>query len=86
MTAGRGFLSLAMNAMSQGNPIIGFASSLLYGFFDSVTIYLQMYSDMDLKLIMAMPYILIIAVLFIVHSGKNMIRKRTLYYKMCKED
>ena len=78
MTAGRGYLSLAMNAMSQGNPVTGFASSLLYGFFDSVTIYLQLYSNMDLKLIMAMPYISIIVVLFIVHRVKKVLEKRKL--------
>jgi simple sugar transport system permease protein len=78
MTAGRGYLSLAMNAMSQGNPAVGFLSSLLYGFFDSVTIYLQLYSDLDLKLIMAMPYILIIAVLFVAHTMKKAIEKSRL--------
>lgn len=32
MVAGRGYMSLAMDAMSQGNPVVGCLSSLLYGF------------------------------------------------------
>lgn len=71
MTAGRGYMALAMNAMSQGNPILGFASSLLYGFSDSTTIYLQMYSDLDVKLISAIPYLFIILVLFVVQMIKR---------------
>lgn len=78
ITAGRGYLSLAMNAMSQGNPILGFLSSLLYGFSDSTTVYLQMYSDMDLKLISAIPYLFIILVLFIVQMIKNGMSRRKL--------
>lgn len=78
MTAGRGYLSLAMDAMSRGNPVIGFASSLLYGFFDSATVYLQMYSGLDLKLISAMPYIFIILVLFVVQRIKHSVEKRKL--------
>ncbi len=78
MTAGRGYLSLAMDAMSQGNPILGFLSSMLYGLFDSITIYLQMYTNLELKLISAMPYIFIILTLFIVQSIKRIIVKRKL--------
>lgn len=77
MTAGRGYLSLAMDAMSKGNPILGFASSLLYGFFDSITVYLQMYSGLDLKLISAMPYIFIIVVLFVVQRiNRSLVKKK----------
>lgn len=70
MVNGRGYLSLAMNAMSQGNPVIGFLSSHLYGFADTTTIYLQMYTKLDLRLISATPYLLILIVLSIVHSIK----------------
>ncbi len=71
MVNGRGYLSLAMNAMSQGNPVIGFLSSHLYGFADTTTVYLQMYTNLDLKLIAAMPYILILVVLCVVQSVKK---------------
>ena len=76
MTAGRGYLALALGAMSMGNPILGFASSLLYGFSNSTTVYLQMYSDLDIKMISVIPYIFIIVVLFIVQMIKRKIGKR----------
>jgi simple sugar transport system permease protein len=78
MTAGRGYLALALDSMSRGNPAIGFASSLLYGFSGSTTVYLQMYSDLDIKLISALPYIFIIVVLFIVQMVKRLLEKRRL--------
>jgi len=71
MVAGRGYLSLAMQAISQGNPILGFLSSLLYGFSDTITVYLQLYSDLDLKLIDAFPYVFIIVVLTILQISKS---------------
>lgn len=77
MVNGRGYLSLAMNAMSQGNPLIGFLSSHLYGFADTTTVYLQMYTNLDLKLISAMPYILILFVLFVVQTIKRRMQAAT---------
>ena len=78
MVAGRGYLSLAMNTISNGNPLIGFASSLLYGFADTVTVYLQLYSKLDLKLISALPYVFIILILVVVTIINNAIAKRKL--------
>ncbi len=75
MVAGRGYLALAMDAMSQGNPLVGWISSMLYGFSDTITVYLQLYSELDLKLISAFPYIFIIIVLLIVQMIKNRIKK-----------
>ena len=71
MVSGRGYLSLAMQAISQGNPVLGFLSSLLYGFSDTITVYLQLYSDLDLKLIDAFPYVFIIVVLTILQVSKS---------------
>lgn len=76
MVAGRGYMALAMDAMSQGNPIIGCLSSLLLGFSDTITVYLQLYSQMDLKLIDAFPYLFIIVVLVIIQAIRGMIAKR----------
>lgn len=76
MVAGRGFMSLAMDAMSQGNPIVGCLSSLLYGFSDTITVYLQLYSKIDLKLIEAFPYLFIIFVLIVVQSVRKTIARR----------
>jgi simple sugar transport system permease protein len=78
MTAGRGYLALALDSMSRGNPAIGFASSLLYGFSNSTTVYLQMYSNLDIKLISAMPYVFIIVALFVVQMIKRRLEKRRL--------
>lgn len=76
MVAGRGYMSLAMDAMSQGNPIVGCLSSLLYGFSDTITVYLQLYSKIDLKLIEAFPYLFIIAVLVVIQGIRKMITRR----------
>ena len=76
MVAGRGYMSLAMDAMSQGNPVIGCLSSLLYGFSDTITVYLQLYSKIDLKLIDAFPYLFIITVLIIIQAIRRMIAHR----------
>lgn len=76
MVAGRGYMSLAMDAMSQGNPIIGCLSSLLYGFSDTITVYLQLYSKIDLKLIEAFPYLFIIVVLVIIQAIRKMVERK----------
>ena len=71
MVAGRGYMSLAMDAMSQGC-----LSSLLYGFSDTITVYLQLYSKIDLKLIDAFPYLFIIVVLVIIQAIRRMTAKK----------
>ena len=76
MVSGRGFMSLAMDAIAQGNPLIGCASSFLYGFSDTITVYLQLYSKLDLKLISAFPYVFILVVLMIIQACRKMIENR----------
>lgn len=76
MVAGRGYMSFAMDAMSQGNPVVGCLSSLLYGFSDTITVYLQLYSKIDLKLIDAFPYLFIIVVLVIIQAIRRMTAKK----------
>ena len=75
MVAGRGYMSLAMDAISQGNTVIGCLSSLLYGFSETITVYLQLYSKMDLKLIEAFPYLFIIGVLIIIQAVRKMVAR-----------
>ena len=85
MVAGRGYMSLAMDAMSQGNPVIGCLSSLLYGFSDTITVYLQLYSKIDLKLIEAFPYLFIIGVLIVIQSARKIVaRKKEKRAGMCQ--
>lgn len=86
MVAGRGFLSLAMDTMSQGNPILGWMGSLLYGFSNTITVYLQMYSKMDLKLIGSLPYLFIIVVLVIIQSIKGWINNKKEKKLILEED
>ena len=76
IVSGRGFMSLAMDAIAQGNPLIGCASSFLYGFSDTITVYLQLYSKLDLKLISAFPYVFILVVLMIIQACRKMIESR----------
>lgn len=76
MVSGRGFLSLAMDAIAQGNPLIGCASSFLYGFSDTITVYLQLYSQLDLQLISAFPYLFILVVLIVIQVIRSRIEKK----------
>ncbi len=76
MVSGRGFLSLAMDAIAQGNPLIGCASSFLYGFSNTITVYLQLYSQLDLQLISAFPYVFILIVLMLIQLCRTRIEKK----------
>lgn len=70
MVSGRGYLALATDSMAGSNPIGGLLSSLIYGFSDSVSIYLQQ-SNIPLELIRAFPYIFIVVILIIFTVIKN---------------
>lgn len=86
MVAGRGFLSLAMNTMSQGNPLFGWVGSLLYGFSNTITVYLQMYSAIDMKLIGLFPYIFIIVALIIIQAVRGWINDKKEKKLIIEED
>lgn len=76
MVAGRGFLALAMDAMSQGNPLLGAVGALMYGFSETITVYLQLYSDMSVQIIDAFPYVFILVALIIIQFVKRRLRYR----------
>lgn len=59
MIAGRGYIALATNAMAAGNPLLGMLSSVLYGFGNALSIYLQN-RNADAYLINLVPYVFII--------------------------
>ncbi|MGL4737868.1 MAG: ABC transporter permease subunit, partial [Cellulosilyticaceae bacterium] len=61
MVAGRGYIALATDAMSASHPIGSLASSMIYGFSDSVAVYLQK-SNIPLECIQMFPYLFIIIV------------------------
>ncbi|MCI7656648.1 ABC transporter permease [Anaerotignum sp.] len=61
MTAGRGYIALATQAIAAGNAVIGMFASLIFGFCSSLANYLQS-SGIPLQFIQLMPYIIIVIV------------------------
>lgn len=62
MTAGRGFIALAIDILGRYNPFGVFFGSLLFGFFDSIQVNLQ--SDkMPGQLIQTIPYVVTLLVI-----------------------
>lgn len=70
MTAGRGYIALATDAMSGSHPVGALLSSLVYGFSDAVANYMQN-SEIPLQFIQMFPYLFII-ILFTIFSFRNM--------------
>jgi simple sugar transport system permease protein len=75
-----------MDTMSQGNPLFGWLGSLLYGFSNTITVYLQMYSKMDMKLIGSFPYIFIIVILIVIQSIRSWINNKKEKKLILEED
>lgn len=61
MTAGRGYIALATQAIAAGNAVVGMFASLIFGFCSSLANYLQS-SGIPLQFIQLMPYLIIIVV------------------------
>ena len=61
MTAGRGYIALATDAMAGSHPVGAFLASLIYGFSDSLSIYMQE-TQIPLEFIQMFPYAFIIIV------------------------
>ena len=59
MTAGRGYIALATQAIAAGNAVIGMLASLLFGFCQSLSNYLQS-SGIPLQFVQMMPYLIIV--------------------------
>lgn len=74
MTSGRGYTALATQAMANGNPIIGFLTSGLFGFSESLSNYLQG-SSLPIEFIQALPYFTIFIVYIIYCARKNNMKK-----------
>ena len=70
MTSGRGYIALATEAIAGGNAFIGFLASLLFGFCDSLSNYLQD-SNLPLQFVQLMPYLIVVVVYTIYCSVKN---------------
>ena len=74
MTSGRGYTALATQAMANGNPVIGFLTSGLFGFSESLSNYLQG-NSLPIEFIQALPYFTIFVVYVIYCARKNSIKK-----------
>lgn len=59
LIAGRGYIALATEAMAAGNALLGMFSSILYGFGNSIAIYLQN-DNLDPYLVTLIPYVSIV--------------------------
>lgn len=70
MTAGRGFVALAMVTFGRWNPIWAYAASLLVGFAEQMQFRLQLrFPDLPHELFGAFPYLIALAVLIFAGRG-----------------
>lgn len=69
MSAGRGYIALATNAMAGANPIRGAVFSVIYAFADAIANYMQS-SIKHLQLIQMLPYVFVLVV-FITFSYRQ---------------
>lgn len=70
MTAGRGFVAIAMVTFGRWKPHYAFFAALLIGFFDSLQYKFQTFGwNVPYQLILALPYVVALLVLVIVGKG-----------------
>jgi len=64
MTGGRGWISIALVYVGKWNPIFILLGALLFGFIDTLQLYMKFYADwLPQELFFMLPYIVAIAVL-----------------------
>lgn len=74
MTAGRGFIGVAADAMGQGNPIGAMAASLLFGSANAVANVLQI-NSFSSDVVMAIPYVVSIAGIIIYSAHEKRVKE-----------
>lgn len=73
MTAGRGYMALATDAMAASNPVGGLFASVIYGIADTLSIYVQQ-TSVPVEFVRMIPYVFIIiacAVFTYIRRKKN---------------
>lgn len=77
MTAGRGFIALAVEAMGRGNPVGTLVSSLLFGFADALSSSLQA-MELPIELLQMLPYLVTVVglLLYSMQEGKKKSKKK----------
>jgi len=69
MTAGRGFVAIAMVTFGRWHPFFVFTAALLIGYLDSLQFVLQDNSRVPYQLLIALPYVLALVVLVVAGRG-----------------
>jgi ABC-type uncharacterized transport system permease subunit len=70
MTAGRGFVAIAMVTFGRWKPALAFGAALIIGFAESLQFRIQAYGwKIPYQLMIALPYVIALAVLVIVGKG-----------------
>lgn len=70
MSAGRGFIALAVTALSRWNPILALVSSYVFGIADALQLRLQAFGvEIPYQFMLMLPYILTLVSLVIIGRG-----------------
>lgn len=75
MTAGRGFIALAAEALGRGTPVGTMIAALVFGFADALSTNLQVL-DIPVQFVQMMPYIFTIAGLVVYSATRNKKHKK----------
>ena len=77
MTAGRGFIGVAADAMGRGNPIGAMIASLLFGSANAVANVLQI-NSFSSDVVMAIPYVVSIAGIIIYSAHEQQVKEKRI--------
>ena len=81
MTAGRGFIGVAADAMGRGNPIGAMIASLLFGSANAVANVLQI-NSFSSDVVMAIPYVVSIAGIIIYSAHEQQVKEKRIRKEM----
>jgi len=70
MSAGRGWIAVAAVMLAQGNPLIAFVASFIFGFSDAISGHLQSFG-IPVEFAQSFPYVFTVLSLIFIHYRKN---------------